>query len=276
MPRYPAFPNEKQLIAKTVKRTHEESKAKRENLANEDRLALLEGIIERGFQTFLEVGQALKEIKDQKLWKPRYVSFEEYCHARWKWGLRYSNKVIQSSEIAYTVGPPYPANEGIARELAKLIEQDEERGKPAWAEFIKKNPHPTAKETRAFVRDFLKEGHYVEQPFPPANPPNEFTARTLAYLKNMESNFAERAERERFLDDIYHYMQDRRLLSIACSAGLAFAKPGARMHWIAQTKSVRIGEDMDQFPVPEEWLLGFETMDGKEETPPATEAEGDV
>src|SRR6266852_2792693 len=96
----PGVAGEKQLVTQWNKRTFEEAKAKREGLAHEDRLVFLEGIIERGFQTFLEVGTALQEIKDQKLWKPRYVSFEEYCHAKWKWTLRYSNKIIRSAETA--------------------------------------------------------------------------------------------------------------------------------------------------------------------------------
>ena|ERR1700676_5178338 len=84
----PGIPGEKQLMTRTIKRGEGEALAKRNALANEDQLVLLEGIIERGYQTFLEVGRALQEIRDNKLWKPRYASFDDYCRDRWKYGAK--------------------------------------------------------------------------------------------------------------------------------------------------------------------------------------------
>lgn len=47
------------------------------------RLQELEQVIERGLETFVEVGNALREIRDAKLYKNTYSSFEEYCRVRW-------------------------------------------------------------------------------------------------------------------------------------------------------------------------------------------------
>ena len=62
-----------------------------------------------------------------------------------------------AARTAQILGPPFPANEAIAREMAKLVEDDPEQGQAAWAAFIADSPNPTAKETRAFLRNYLRE-----------------------------------------------------------------------------------------------------------------------
>ena len=51
--------------------------------AQENRFAELEGIIERGQKSFLEVGAALIEIKNSKLYQNTHGTFEAYCKDRW-------------------------------------------------------------------------------------------------------------------------------------------------------------------------------------------------
>jgi hypothetical protein len=65
-------------------RAREKREADEKKLAaeNADRRATVEDIIERGLQTFMEVGTALKEIKERKLWQPEYASFDDYCYQR--------------------------------------------------------------------------------------------------------------------------------------------------------------------------------------------------
>ena len=49
------------------------------------RLAELEKTIARGKKTFVEVGLALAEIRDLRLYKLEYGGFEEYCRKKWGW-----------------------------------------------------------------------------------------------------------------------------------------------------------------------------------------------
>ena len=49
------------------------------------RLDELEGVIDRGLQTFVNVGNALREIKDDDLYTTEYDTFDAYCKARWGW-----------------------------------------------------------------------------------------------------------------------------------------------------------------------------------------------
>jgi hypothetical protein len=164
-------------------RARERQEMEDRNLAEEnaERRGLLEDIIDRGLQTFLEVGSALKEIKEQKLWSPEYASFEDYCEGRWNWTMRYANNVVRAARTATILGPPFPANEAISREMAKLVEDDPEQGQQAWATFTTENPNPTAKETRAFLRNYLRD-EPRQLPAPSRPLPVDVIKRTIQYL----------------------------------------------------------------------------------------------
>ena len=63
-------------------------------------LTELEAIIERGQQTFVEVGQALMEIRDGRLYKEQgHATFEDYCQKRWGWQRRHGYELIQAAEV---------------------------------------------------------------------------------------------------------------------------------------------------------------------------------
>jgi hypothetical protein len=52
------------------------------------RLDQLEEKIERGLKTFIEVGTALREIRDKRLCRQTHGTFEDYCRERWRWSKR--------------------------------------------------------------------------------------------------------------------------------------------------------------------------------------------
>ena len=58
-----------------------------------------EGIIEIGHKSFIEVGMALTQIRDAKLYRKDYKTFEEYCKERWEFTANYAHRLIQSSAI---------------------------------------------------------------------------------------------------------------------------------------------------------------------------------
>ena len=187
----------------------EDRKLARENA---ERRSFLEDVIDRGFQTFLEVGSALKEIKERKLWSPEYASFEDYCQGRWDWTMRYANNVVRAARTAQILGPPFPANEAIAREMAKLVEEDPEKGQAAWAAFIADSPNPTAKETRAFLRNYLREEPTVK-PVAQPKPTDGYAKRTIKYV---ESTLAELDPKQRsaYLTALHRYATEALYLSL--------------------------------------------------------------
>lgn len=88
------------------------------------RLESCEAVIERGMQTFMEVGQALAEIRDSRLYREQFETFEDYCHQRWGLSRSRAYQMIDASDIAHAmstiVDTPLPTNEGQARELSGL------------------------------------------------------------------------------------------------------------------------------------------------------------
>ncbi|MEU3096581.1 hypothetical protein ABZ690_17735, partial [Streptomyces sp. NPDC006967] len=53
-----------------------------------------EAVIERGIKTFYEVGTALADIRDRKLYRADYGTFEEYAEKRWQMSRRRAYQMI--------------------------------------------------------------------------------------------------------------------------------------------------------------------------------------
>ena len=70
-------------------------------MANEldtDRLAQLERIVEDGARQFVAVGEALREIRDRRLFKASHDSFSAYVEERFNFTSRWANKLIKREE----------------------------------------------------------------------------------------------------------------------------------------------------------------------------------
>ena len=116
------------------------------------RLCELERIIQKGKDTFVEVGTALAEIRDAKLYKPAQT-FEEYCKTRWDMERRQAYRLIDAATVITNVShgtqsESAPTSERQARPLAKLPaaeqpaawtkaqEKAKEEGKPVAARHV--------------------------------------------------------------------------------------------------------------------------------------------
>ena len=84
------------------------------------RLAALERVIERGKQTFIEVGEALAEIRTKRLYRETHATFEEYLRKRWGMGRSQAYRLIDASGVVAAMSPigDKPASEAQARALA--------------------------------------------------------------------------------------------------------------------------------------------------------------
>ena len=60
-------------------------------------LAELEETIARGKKRILEMGLALGEIRDLRLYRRDYGSFEEYCRAKWGCGRQQVYRLIKAA-----------------------------------------------------------------------------------------------------------------------------------------------------------------------------------
>ncbi len=119
-------------------------------------LASHEGIIRRGIDYFVEVGHSLLEIRDKKLWRGEFGSFEAYMLGKWNWSARHGRRLIDASEVARNLSSMGPLverpPESVLRPLVKL---PPEKQREAWEEAkqtaAKKGKRVTAKEVKAAV-----------------------------------------------------------------------------------------------------------------------------
>lgn len=88
-----------------------------------------EQVIERGLKSFIEVGNALLAIRDERLYREHHATFEDYCQERWGITPQHGGRLIASAIITKNlepVGSIPPANERQTRPLTSL-EPDEQR-----------------------------------------------------------------------------------------------------------------------------------------------------
>lgn len=92
-------------------------------LSRDELLALsgYEQTIERGLNTYIEVGTALGQVREQRLYRAQYASFQAYCATRWGFTGRRGNQLIEAAEV----GRILPiANAGQAAALAAVPEPE--------------------------------------------------------------------------------------------------------------------------------------------------------
>lgn len=118
------------------------------------RLEQYEKIIERGKQTFIEVGSALMSIRDSRLYRATHATFEDYCRERWGWNRDYANKLIRAAGVVANLDTAVskPTAEKQVRPLAKL--EPEEQAE-AWKEAVE--TAPGGKVTERHVREVVEK-----------------------------------------------------------------------------------------------------------------------
>jgi protein gp37 len=146
-------------------------------------LAEHEAVIERGIQTFYEVGTALTDIRDRRLYRAEYGTFEEYADKRWQMSRRRAYELMSAatvvSGIPHTL--PKPANAGQATALASVPEPVRA---DVWAETIERTD---GKPTAAAVRDTFEQRQ--QRPAPDKPPSDEDLFAGQDWIQPEESGF---------------------------------------------------------------------------------------
>lgn len=120
-------------------------------------LARLESVVSEGLRTFVEVGAALAEIRDRRLYRAEYVTFEDYCQERWGMSRAHAYRTIAASEVVGVLSPrgDKPTSEKQVRPLTKLPPEDQPK---AWEKAVEQaNGKPTAAQVRAAVIEVERE-----------------------------------------------------------------------------------------------------------------------
>ena len=96
------------------------------------RLFACEEVIASGWNTFVQVGLALAEIRKGELYRAEFDSFEQYCKLRWQYGRNYVDRLISAAQVVrclMTNCHQQPEHEGQVRPLVGLTP---EQAQAAW------------------------------------------------------------------------------------------------------------------------------------------------
>ena len=118
-----------------------------------ERLQTCEDTIGRGLQTFVDVGGALLEIRENRLYRGTHRTFEDYCRERWGMSKPYATQVIGAAQVVgnlVAIATTVPANEAQARPLTALP-PDQQR--EAWTLAVETAPN--GKVTAAHVQEVV-------------------------------------------------------------------------------------------------------------------------
>jgi phage N-6-adenine-methyltransferase len=124
----------------------------------ETQLKEYETVIERGLNTFMDVGEALMAIRDQQLYRNHFSTFSEYCQTRWGLTRAYGDRLIAAAETVRRLTPigVIPANESQARPLTKLEPEEQPE---VWQRAVDTAPdgNITARHVQQVVAEHIEE-----------------------------------------------------------------------------------------------------------------------
>ena len=116
----------------------------------QETLKKLERVIKRGVSTFLEVGSALLRIRNERLYRAKYDTFDDYCRKKWGFQSSRARQLIGAAQVIENVKSvtsgntstggkevTLPESERQTRELAGL---SPEQQKDAWDRAVKTAP----------------------------------------------------------------------------------------------------------------------------------------
>ena len=142
-----------------------------EILVESERSELLqhEQVIEHGLKTFVDVGNALLAIRDKRLYRDRWGTFEEYCNDRWGYTRMRASQLISAAEVTTNLNVnnclQMPVTESVARPLTKL---DPELQPVVWQKAVETAPNGkvTAAHVTATAKTFVAPAPVNLQPIP--------------------------------------------------------------------------------------------------------------
>lgn len=100
------------------------------------RLMELERVVSSGLAVFMEVGAALLEIRDSRLYQATHRTFEVYCRDRWHISRKRAYQLINAASIAGDLirdGEQAPTREAHVSPLSALPKSDR---REAWRESV--------------------------------------------------------------------------------------------------------------------------------------------
>jgi hypothetical protein len=157
-----------------------------------------EQVIEEGKRTFVDVGNSLMKIRDGKLYRAEFDTFEDYCQKRWGWTRNYGKRLIHAAEVVENLENvptgTLPTTERQARPLANL---EPEQQREAW----QRAQDRAQAEQRAVTADDVTEAvTYTIDPVEAAKPVTESETSNNLHFLNLYWRKASKDDKRAFVE----------------------------------------------------------------------------
>ena len=134
------------------------------NIDESHELERCEVVIKQGLQTFIEVGQALMTIKEKRLYRISFKTFEDYCVERWSISRPRAFQLIEAANVISglsTIVDILPKTESQVRPLTSL---EPEIQKEVWTEVVKTHgDNITAAKVQTVVNDWKPVNQEIKE-----------------------------------------------------------------------------------------------------------------
>lgn len=159
------------------------------------RLIALERQIAGGLRTFVQVGEALCEIRDSRLYRVEFGTFEEYCKSKWGFTKTQAFRLIGGAEVAKNLSPigdktkVVPVKESQARPLTSLPPEQQSE---AWEKAVDDagGEQPTAKQVENAVKQVI--GNVPQEPVVPKSVAQDLVNEAINILEKISDSDPER------------------------------------------------------------------------------------
>jgi len=166
------------------------------SVEEQERFCRCEEIVEEGMPTFVEVGNALLEIRDSRLYRQDYSTFEEYCGKRWKMSGSHAHRLVDAARVVANLSDSptgeLPTSERQVRPLTQLESAEQQR--EAWNKAVEAadNGSPTAAEVqRAAAHEAYMRRQRGVCDIIATTPPRKLSAREIE-RKELRSELREK------------------------------------------------------------------------------------
>lgn len=102
-------------------------------------LTSYEAVIQQGLESFVEVGNALAAVRDKRLYRATFGTFEEYCQAKWNLTRGYVNRIVAASEAASSLDTKVSKPQNVAQ-ATPLAQVPREQRDEVWKEVVETAP----------------------------------------------------------------------------------------------------------------------------------------
>lgn len=163
----------------------------REKQAAKVRLQELEATIEKSAEAVWDMAQALKEIKEDELWRQTHDSWKDYCEDRWGISRGWAHATIQAVEVRRQLDGEDVISRGLlhVKQASRLATIPEEDRKEVWdsavskAEKEGKDAPSLHRHLEPTIREYRKQGR---APRPAPKPADEAHEAASTFRRDSE------------------------------------------------------------------------------------------